>query len=49
MSRLDEFTLNVLCNPEVIDMNQDALGQCAPRKPTRDQYVHASVTWQRQE
>lgn len=29
MSRLDDFTLNVLCNPEVIEVNQDALGQCA--------------------
>lgn len=29
MSRLDEFTLNVLCNPEVIEINQDPLGQCA--------------------
>jgi alpha-galactosidase len=28
MNRLDEFTLNVLCNPEVLDVNQDALGQC---------------------
>lgn len=28
MGNLDEFTLNVLCNPEVIDINQDALGQC---------------------
>lgn len=27
MSRLDEFTLNVLCNPEVIEVNQDPLGQ----------------------
>ncbi len=27
MTHLDEFTLNVLCNPEVIDVNQDALGQ----------------------
>jgi alpha-galactosidase len=26
---LDEFTLNVLCNPEVIAVNQDPLGQCA--------------------
>ena len=26
MARLDEFTLNVLCNPEVIDINQDPLG-----------------------
>ena len=29
MGNLDEFTLNVLCNPEVIDVNQDALGQAA--------------------
>ena len=29
MSRLDAFTLNVLCNPEVIDVDQDPLGQCA--------------------
>jgi alpha-galactosidase len=29
MNRLDEFTLNVLCNPEVIAVNQDPLGQCA--------------------
>lgn len=29
MGRLDEFTINVLCNPEVIDINQDPLGQCA--------------------
>jgi alpha-galactosidase len=29
MGRLDEFTLNVLCNPEVIDIDQDPLGQCA--------------------
>ncbi len=29
MSKLDEFTLNVLCNPEVIDVDQDPLGQCA--------------------
>ncbi len=28
MTHLDEFTLNVLCNPEVIEINQDALGQC---------------------
>ncbi len=27
MTRLDEFTLNVLCNPEVIEIDQDALGQ----------------------
>lgn len=29
MSKLDEFTLNVLCNGEVIDVNQDALGKQA--------------------
>lgn len=29
MGKLDEFTLNVLCNPEVIEINQDPLGQCA--------------------
>jgi len=29
MSKLDEFTLNVLCNPEVIDVNQDPFGECA--------------------
>ncbi|HLN54557.1 MAG TPA: putative Ig domain-containing protein [Bacteroidales bacterium] len=26
MTRLDRFTLNVLCNPEVIEVNQDPLG-----------------------
>jgi alpha-galactosidase len=29
MSRLDAFTLNVLCNPEVIAVDQDPMGQCA--------------------
>lgn len=29
MTKLDEFTLNILCNPEVIEVNQDPLGQCA--------------------
>lgn len=29
MSRLDEFTLSVLCNPEVIEVNQDPLGRSA--------------------
>ncbi|SPE50685.1 GHF27 protein (modular protein) [Verrucomicrobia bacterium] len=29
MSRLDDFTINVLCNPEMIDVDQDALGQSA--------------------
>ncbi|NQU49902.1 MAG: NPCBM/NEW2 domain-containing protein [Planctomycetes bacterium] len=27
MSKLDAFTLNVLCNPEVIDVDQDPLGK----------------------
>jgi alpha-galactosidase len=26
MSKMDEFTLNILCNPEVIEINQDPLG-----------------------
>jgi len=29
MSKIDDFPLNVLCNPEVIDVNQDPLGQGA--------------------
>lgn len=29
MTRLDAFTLNVLCNPELIDVDLDPLGQCA--------------------
>ncbi|MBU0638550.1 MAG: NPCBM/NEW2 domain-containing protein [Planctomycetes bacterium] len=29
MAKLDEFTLNVLCNAEVIDVDQDPLGQQA--------------------
>jgi alpha-galactosidase len=29
MGRLDEFTLNVICNPEVIEVDQDPLGQSA--------------------
>jgi alpha-galactosidase len=28
MTKLDPFTLNVLCNPEVIDVDQDPLGEC---------------------
>ena len=27
MTQLDAFTLNVLCNPEVIEINQDTLGK----------------------
>jgi alpha-galactosidase len=29
MSKLDDLTLNVLCNPEVIEVNQDPLGEAA--------------------
>ena len=29
MNTLDDFTLNVLCNAEVIEIDQDSLGQCA--------------------
>jgi alpha-galactosidase len=29
MGKLDEFTLNVLCNAEVIEVNQDVLGKQA--------------------
>ena len=29
MTQLDDFTLNVLCNSEVLDVNQDALGKQA--------------------
>ena len=29
MGRLDEFTINVICNPELIDVDQDPLGQSA--------------------
>lgn len=29
MSHLDEFTVNVLCNPEVIEIDQDPLGESA--------------------
>lgn len=29
LTKLDAFTLNVLCNPEVIAIDQDPLGQCA--------------------
>ncbi len=28
MSKLDDFTLNILCNPEIIEVNQDSLGEC---------------------
>ncbi len=36
MGKLDPFTLNVLCNPEVIDIDQDPLGQSAAVSMTSD-------------
>lgn len=42
MGKLDEFTLNVLCNPEVIAVNQDPLGQCA-RVVTLDEDTFAMI------
>ena len=33
MAKLDAFTLNVLCNPEVIDVDQDPLGKQAQDRP----------------
>jgi alpha-galactosidase len=36
MTRLDKFTLNVLCNPEVIAVDQDPLGVAAEVKITGD-------------
>jgi alpha-galactosidase len=29
MSKLDDFTINILTNPEVIEVDQDPLGECA--------------------
>jgi len=37
MTKLDDFTLNVLCNPEVIEVNQDPLGQCGAVSILNDQ------------
>ena len=28
MTMLDDFTLNILCNPEVIEIDQDPMGEC---------------------
>jgi alpha-galactosidase len=36
MSRLDDLTLSVLCNPEVIEVNQDLLGRSAEVKHLTD-------------
>jgi alpha-galactosidase len=42
MAKLDEFTLNVLCNPEVIAVDQDALGkQGRPIRHTDDELILA--------
>ena len=42
MGHLDEFTLNVLCNAEVIGVNQDALGKQARMvRQTDDELVLA--------
>jgi len=40
LTHLDPFTLNVLCNPEVIDIDQDPLGESARVvKLTRDTFL----------
>jgi alpha-galactosidase len=40
MDHLDAFTTNVLCNNEVIEIDQDPLGQCATVSPlTEDAYI----------
>lgn len=42
MARLDEFTLNVLCNAEVIEVNQDLLGkQARIVRKTEEEFVLA--------
>jgi alpha-galactosidase len=42
MARLDEFTLNVLCNSEVIAINQDLLGkQARIIRKTDDEFILA--------
>jgi alpha-galactosidase len=44
MARLDEFTLNVLCNPEVIEVDQDPLGkQGRPIVHTEEKLVLAKL------
>jgi alpha-galactosidase len=40
MTKLDEFTINILCNPEVIEVNQDQLGESGlVIKRTEEQFV----------
>ncbi|MCX6627747.1 MAG: hypothetical protein NTW28_08975, partial [Candidatus Solibacter sp.] len=42
MGSLDEFTLNVLCNAEVIDVDQDALGkQARTVRRTEEEFILA--------
>ncbi len=42
MGRLDEFTLNVLCNAEVIGINQDLLGkQARTVRKTKEEFILA--------
>ncbi len=38
MDKLDEFTLNILCNAEVIEIDQDPLGKQAPIIARTDEY-----------
>ena len=38
MDKLDDFTLNVLCNAEVIEVDQDPLGKQAPIIRRTDEY-----------
>jgi alpha-galactosidase len=38
MTKLDDFTVNVLCNSEVIEVNQDRLGKQAPIIEKTDEY-----------
>lgn len=38
MDKLDEFTLNILCNAEVIEVDQDPLGKQAPIIRQTDEY-----------
>jgi alpha-galactosidase len=40
MEKLDAFTLGILCSPEMIEINQDPLGQCARLQArTKDGFV----------
>jgi alpha-galactosidase len=43
MTKLDAFTLNVLCNPEVIDIDQDPLGQSAAVSKVDDENAFIMV------